>query len=151
MNFLTIIPISDIIPYGIPYLKATFPSKGVESQLETFWSYFQNNWMVRYPPSLWNFNEKVRDELINRTNNPLERFNRTLNEVFPTAHPNMDTFITTINSISARYVDTLHDIQHGRTRPPRHEPVPFPRIPAAYTYFRARSLQPASISPRTQD
>ena len=105
--------------------------------------------MVKYPPSLWNYNAQMRDEIINRTNNPLERFNRTLNKAFPTAHPNMDNFVSTINSISGRFVDLLKDIQRGRARPPHHEPVPVPTIPAAYIYYRGCPLPPAAILRRT--
>ncbi|POM66445.1 Hypothetical protein PHPALM_17694 [Phytophthora palmivora] len=42
---------------------------------EVFWLYFEHTWIVGNSVELWN--------LIARTNNPLERFNRVLNSRFP--------------------------------------------------------------------
>jgi hypothetical protein len=41
------------------------------------------------PELSWNKTLNKRDALVTRTNNALERYNRTLNEEFPTAHPKM--------------------------------------------------------------
>ena len=43
--------------------------------------------------------------LINRTNNPLERFNRKMNDSFPTPHPTKTSFVETIRQISDDYVN----------------------------------------------
>lgn len=58
--------------------------------LTAFQGYFQNKWMVRYDPYLWNIHEATvvppgytaENILIGRTNNPLERFNKSLNQFF---------------------------------------------------------------------
>ena len=47
--------------------------------------------------------------IINRTNNPLERYNSTLNEMLP-AHPTMTVFVEEIHGEKRRYVDLLQDI-----------------------------------------
>ena len=54
--------------------------------------------------------QEEEDILINRTNNPLERYNRTLNEMLP-AHPTMAVFVEAIQGESRRFVDLLHDIK----------------------------------------
>ena len=74
---------------------------------------------------------------------PLERYNRTLNQAFPTAHPTMDHFVTTINDEARRYVRLLNDIQRGYAVPPRHHPVPTPVIPPSYRTYR---LPPAAMN-----
>ena len=86
------IPIAEIENRGIPFIRATYNVK--EDSLERFdkfWTYFRNNWLVRYPPEDWNINGKYsKDLLVNRTNNPLERYNRTLQERYNKSHPNVD-------------------------------------------------------------
>ena len=43
---------------------------------------------------------KEKDDLLrNRTNNPPERYNRTLNDMFPNAHPSMSQCVSTIKEI----------------------------------------------------
>jgi hypothetical protein len=54
----------------------------------------------RYSPTDWNINSIIMNEenerkMINRTSNPLEHFNRKLNDSFATPHPNMMHFVQT--------------------------------------------------------
>lgn len=80
-------------------------------------------------------NESAEFTLINRTNTPLERFNRHLNEKFPGHHPSMVTFMNGIKEISKEYVSTLDRIQKGtKEKPPRNLPS-FCPIPQEYTDF----------------
>lgn len=48
---------------------------------DTFWDdYFERQWMNNVPPSSWNIHDasdEVKD-FINRTNNPIETYNRRL-------------------------------------------------------------------------
>lgn len=46
----------------------------------------------------------MSDRVVARANNPLERFNREMNTAFATPHPNMVTFVTTIEELSRRHV-----------------------------------------------
>ena len=68
--------------------------------------------MNRYNPRAWNVHSFVSENaeftLVNRTNNPLERLNRKINESFPTTtHAPMSRFIETICKISEEYVSDL--------------------------------------------
>jgi hypothetical protein len=50
-----------------------------------------------YDANYWNFNAIMESEegvaiMISSTNNRWERFNRHLNDLFPTAHPTMQVF-----------------------------------------------------------
>ena len=138
MDILTVIPIEEIIPKGIPYIRANFNERGNREKFDQFWTYFVNTWIRNYPPDLWNYTNtpNARDNMVNRTNNPLERYNRTLNQAFPCAHPTMDHFVSTINKEARRYARLLLDIQRGHANPPTHAPVPTVVIPRAYHMFQ---------------
>ncbi|POM59679.1 LOW QUALITY PROTEIN: hypothetical protein PHPALM_31553 [Phytophthora palmivora] len=82
---------------------------------QAFWEYFERTSIDGYALEIWNMHG-MANEPVARTNNPLERFNRELNTRFPTPHPSMATFVTTINKISAEYVQQLADIPRGRAR-----------------------------------
>ncbi|KAG4040140.1 hypothetical protein PC123_g24318 [Phytophthora cactorum] len=43
-----------------------------------------------FPPELWNV-RGISRQLVNRTNNPLERYNRELNNELTTQRPNWQT------------------------------------------------------------
>jgi len=66
-----------------------------------------------YDPELWNVHG-MSNRIIARTNNPLERFNREMNDAFATPHPNMATFVTTIEQLSRRHVATLEAVRGRR-------------------------------------
>ena len=121
LNFLTVIPY-DEIERGIEYcqrkLLAKFPHHSTKFQL--FFAYFRKTWLRSYSPEDWNISAILNgheDVLVNRTNNPLERFNRTLHTSFPHAHPSMIDFINSIREISIEYVDLLARISRGKQRP----------------------------------
>ena len=63
---------------------------------------------------VWNVNAMSDDQvrLRNRTNNPIERYNRELNRMFPTSHPNLFTFIETVKLDSISYLKKI-DIKKG--------------------------------------
>ena len=71
--------------------------------------------------------------LVNRTNNPLERVNRTIGEKFPTHHPGLVQFMETIKEVSNRMVDSLREIdQQKRSMPsPPDEPYIY-SVPSDY-------------------
>jgi hypothetical protein len=74
--------------------------------------------------------------LFNKTNNALERFNRRLNDEFPTAHPSMSQFVEVIKEISADYVDKLAKIKHGHMKAPIYQPATMYAIPSDYVTFK---------------
>jgi len=50
--------------------------------LDEYWKYFMKTWVKTkgIGPETWNISNVNEEDLINRTNNPAERSNRTLNE-----------------------------------------------------------------------
>jgi hypothetical protein len=89
--------------------------------------------LKKYSPTLWNVHNN--DNIINRTNNPLERYNRRINKVFPVAHPNILSFLETIKKESNEYVSMFNLIKSGRMSSPKHLPVTYATIPADYYSF----------------
>ena len=72
---------------------------------------------------------------VNRTNNPLERFNRKMNHDIP-IHPSMSVFVEGIKRISNEYVDVMNATRMQKGRKQVHAPVNLPSIPADFASFR---------------
>ena len=82
---------------------------------------------------MYSFNsENSEFILINRTNNPLERFICKMNDFFPTPHPTMTSFVETIRMISDDYVTDLARIAKGSMAKPVHLPVTVYPISESY-------------------
>ena len=136
MNFLCILSY-DLIPKGIQYVRRKMDEGYLKSKFDEFWVYFNKNWMRKtrhfqdktglYLFTSWNIShlidskgKLVKDEegmniAVNRTNNPLERFNRRMNDDIP-IHPSMSVFVDGIKRISNEYVDVMNAtrMQKGR-------------------------------------
>jgi len=76
--------------------------------------------MKTYKPRYWNVFDVEDRALVNRTNNALERFNRTIKDKFPNAHPNMSMFLTAIREISADYVQEYSNTLRGQSKKGKH-------------------------------
>ena len=59
--------------------------------------------MKQFPPAIWKISEISEGSLADRTNNPLERYNRRLNSPFPNAHPRLIQFVTIIKDEDDNY------------------------------------------------
>lgn len=101
---------------GIAYSKAKW---------QEFWDYFQRTWLEQYDVSVWNV-VTLDNELVARTNNPLERFNRELNDHSPKPRPSMATFMGVIKTLSAEYNQRLAAVPRGRGRRPTRERIQLP-------------------------
>jgi hypothetical protein len=104
---------------------------------DSFWNYFQRTWLKKYSPLLWNVHGN--EDIVNRTNNHLERYNRRMNEVFPVAHPNILSFVDTIKTEANSYIETYNLIKAGRLAHPKHAPVRFATIPSDYEVFTCKN------------
>ena len=149
INILFVIPVEVIRDFGIPYVRSQTDESGRQQQWENFWRYFDTTWCKSYEPSDWNLHAITtrvdsEDILINRTNNPLERFNRRMNDSFPNPHPNMASFVETIKSISHEYLADYEHIRKGRKRTGVHPSPVIPEIASEYYAFvrncRRRSI-----------
>ncbi len=74
--------------------------------------------------------------MIQRTNNPVESFNRRFAEMFTVKHPSMQVFVEGIHTISDRYLTDMRNIRTGLDQAPKHLPVHFAKIPPEYTKFK---------------
>ena len=143
LNLLTVIPIEDIENKGIPYIREHFDEGQDKPKFDNFWKYFVTTWMTQYNPEDWNIyganhvDVASKDFILNRTNNPLERFNRKLNSCFSNRHPTVVQFMTGIKRLSVCYAKELLNIRLGRTIPPRHKPAPSYPIPSDYASFQS--------------
>jgi hypothetical protein len=98
LDILTIIPIDDILTVGIPYVRSLCIETENQLVYDNFWGYFTNTWLGNYKPSWWNINSMIITDyqFQNRTNNPLESYNRVINMAFSTPHPPLAQFATII-------------------------------------------------------
>lgn len=152
---------------GIPYVRSKTDERSYPEIWEEFWEYFQNTWLVMYDPSSWNINGcldtdtyKLDEEeiLINRTNNPIERYNKRLNEKFGVGNgkgrPSMAQFVTTIRDEASHYLMAISDMSRGRavkagTKSGHKDPT-IQEMPLDYATFRvkppAKSRKPNEAS-----
>merc|ERR1719221_1732781 len=76
-------------------------------------------------------------ELLNRTSNALERYNRHMKyKVFPTMHPSLVMFGEMLEEEADRQVERVEDVRKGRELPPEPKGASFPEIPEAYDNYR---------------
>ena len=143
INVLTHCPIEDIEVKAVPYIRDKFHEGDYKANFDSFWKYFLDTWMKLFKPEHWNINaySQNSDDVINRTNNPLERFNRKLKNAFPVAHPSMAVFVNTIKDLSVEYVSMLERIKRRTLPPPRHAPLTLIPLPDDYeNYISAKNV-----------
>jgi len=81
------------------------------SKWDEFYYYFRATWLKKIPFDVWNISsaKEMNVDIVNRTNNALECYNRVLGEKFSAAHPNVFSFIDTIREMSKLLVAKLSD------------------------------------------
>ena len=79
-------------------------------------------------------------DLENRTNNALERYNRSMNEKFPTPHPSLLVLVQTIELESREQVQRCENIRRGRIKVPRLQETNIGPIPFCYSTFQSVNL-----------
>jgi hypothetical protein len=85
LDLLCILPCHKINIYGIPYLCLTLEVHATTSEklsMEKFWTYFRKQWLQI--TNNWNIREEDGHflQMLNRTNNALESYNRRFNSIF---------------------------------------------------------------------
>lgn len=147
LNLLTVLPPDEIESIGIPYIRHRMKDieKGHEVALNSFWAYFIRTWMTTYQVSYWNVFRFIVDDddeglpptfIINRTNNPLERYNRRLNDLFRNPHPRIAQFVDVLRTEADHQLKKLERIIRGEKQPRKHKPVIFTSVPTMYKTFK---------------
>lgn len=156
INFLCVLSYEEI-PKGIAYIRFKMEEGSFVKLFDQYWRYFLKTWMRKtrhhqdktgiYLFTSWNIshlidkngeiieNEDGVNVMVNRTNNPLERFNRRMNESIP-IHPTVQVFVQGIKDICNDYVDQMFAVklQRGRKQG-NHAAVNVPEIPADFKSF----------------
>ena len=100
IDVLIILLRNDMLPYGIPYVCSCIIKTADKEKWDMFWNtYFMKFWMSsdKYIAT-WNIADggKTCNDLQNRTNNPLERYNHKMNDKFSTPNPSFSVFVIKI-------------------------------------------------------
>ena len=155
INFLTVID-PTLMAKAIRYIRANMNEGEWESVFNKFWTYFEKIWMRltphhtdkgRFLVTSWNIFHLIKtdgslkqteegcDVMVNRTNNPLERFNKTMNERVP-KHPTVTNFVDCVKRITHDYVCQMEATRKGLGRKmAKRAPVNIPKIPADFISF----------------
>jgi hypothetical protein len=93
--------------------------------------------MERCDPSLWNVEAMLNAQvdIVNRTNNPLEKYNRDLGEKFGGTHPSLLSFVEVVKRDALRFVETIESIKQGHQTAPDHAGVVSISAPDDYEAF----------------
>jgi len=156
IDLLTVIPVEEIEFIGIPFIRSQMEEYEQEhkASLDEFWNkYFTRVWLKSYDPNDWNIgtfrgnlDDDERDaqhddvDVVNRTNNALERHNRYLGTSFPNAHPSMIDFTKTLRIVSEHQAKKYRNISEGTHTPKKHAPLTRCSIPNAYQIFKQHIL-----------
>jgi hypothetical protein len=137
IDLLIIIPINEIESKGIPYVRSLLEVNATASekkQWNDFWQYFNKQWMPIV--AAWNIESKDGGykDLVSKTNNGLERYNRKVNEIFPT-RPDLEKFCVVLKKEVIDVAQNVNDIRTGRSRKPRREECQIPELSSDYVNF----------------
>ncbi|KAG4232376.1 hypothetical protein PC116_g19385 [Phytophthora cactorum] len=137
IDALTIIPVDQIADKGIRFVRAQMDETSNKTKWDAFWRYFRKTWITSYGADLWNVNSMAESgiDLQNRTNNPLEGYNRAFGDRFTVKHPSLLSFVETAKADVRRFVQLIDDVKHNRRDPPPHAPNVEPRIAVEFHDF----------------
>lgn len=159
VNLLTVIDPTEIESFGIPYIRKEMEQfeEKFKDLLDEFWKYFKKTWMTLYKVEDWNvarLKKRIEDGetnvIINRTNNPLERYNRRLNGLFPNPHPSVPELVNALRKEAQHQQDKLNRILEKTYVPTERRSVIFTSIPTKYLLYK-ESLSPPTIVTTTPD
>jgi hypothetical protein len=135
-DMLTVLPRHKVRRHGVKWVQLKIKSNCAAKCLpfshrkwSQFWAYFDRTWCVKFPPDYWNI-QPYSAQIISRTNNPRERFNRELNAAFASPHPNLPTFVSTIEKVARSHAALRYDQENGHSgigAPDRRQLISIPR------------------------
>jgi hypothetical protein len=132
LDMLTVLPRHKVRRHCVKWVQLKIWSNCAEKDLplsRQFWAYFDRTWCVKFPPDYWNIQPNSA-QIISRANNPLERFNREFNAAFASPHPNLPTFVSTIEKVERSHAALRYDRDNGRSgigAPDRRQLISIPR------------------------
>ena len=103
--------------------------------MDKFYAYFRKQWL-RISKN-WNIREEDGHflQMVNRTNNGLESYNRRFNSIFPKT-PSLLEFNASVKNESIRQEAILNDIRDGKRHEKVRPAVWIPDIPVCYNKFK---------------
>ena len=129
LDLLCVIPRDEVMEYGIPYTVALW---------DKFWVYFDKTWM----PIIESWNICIGNdeyiELVNRTNNGLERYNRKFNGLFP-KKPSLIEFVRRLEEESRAQASRRDQICSGKEVEVERPKPTIPKIPQAYRQYKSNA------------
>ena len=66
INILTTIPIEEIVPKGIPYIRSKLNEGKYKVEFNNFWIYFEKVWMKSYDPQGWNVHDLMIENILSQ-------------------------------------------------------------------------------------
>ncbi|ETN03634.1 hypothetical protein PPTG_23761 [Phytophthora nicotianae INRA-310] len=137
LDVLTVIPAEEVLDKGLRYVRSIIDETETKTKWTAFWKYFVRTWTKRFDMSLWNVSQMRRNNvsMTNRTNNPLEKYNRDFAARIGAPHPSILVFIEAAKKEAHSYVKLLDDIKHGRQSAPAHARSVNVEVPGEYTAF----------------
>ena len=130
MAFLTNID-HKLLKYAMAFLRRTTTD---DEKHARFWRYFEATWMTKYPVEMWSY-WNSRSGMVSRTNNALERYNRTLGEMCVHAHPSTVNLVQIIRDQFALYSAKMNNIRRGTEKVPQHDGFIMPTVPSEFLEF----------------
>ena len=106
IDILTIVPVNEIKRKGIPFVKDNLKDAMNEDKdfqkMQSFWHYFDKFWMTSEKfINSWNISTYPGNKnLLKRTNNGLERYNRYMKSLFCSGTPSFAQFVNTMRAES---------------------------------------------------
>ncbi len=141
LDLLCVIPREEVGTKGMRFLcnklekgKRKLTKKELDGY-ERFWKYFVKQWLPIVEK--WNICAKDGDyyDMVNRTNNGLESYNRGVNQLFP-SRPTLIAFVQVIEKESRYQAQLLSNIRTGKVaEPSRNHVQTIPAIPDEYDTF----------------
>jgi hypothetical protein len=152
LDILCVLPRDEVKNIGIPYIRSLLelgiPEWEKKAQNDIFWPYFMQQWIPIIMS--WNLmsNEGFPVEIVNRTNNALESYNRRFNALF-LKEPKLIEFAMIIEKESREQAQIRQDIVTGRKQEPERKDIWIPTIPESYIQFKEEYYYLGNINPIT--
>ena len=124
---------------GIDYVRCHMDEGQEQSKWNLFWKYFNTVWIQTYGVRAWNVSQSIDENLAlkNRTNNALERFNRTVKTALG-IHPALPKYVEGIRDLSCEYIGRIDNIRRNKEKVPVYQEVNVTGVPEDFKNWQER-------------